>query len=126
MTRYNRKTYRIDDIAWDQTPRSTFDLKGTQKSFMDYFREKYGETIRTADQPLLVSRPKKSDVHRGMPEIVSLIPELCVMTGLSDEMRSNFNLMRALGTHLHVGPTQRAQSVKAFMSRLRASAEVRL
>jgi aubergine-like protein len=24
LTRYNNKTYRVDDIDWDQSPRSTF------------------------------------------------------------------------------------------------------
>ena len=37
--RYNNKTYRIDDIAWDKNPQSTFlDHKGNAICFIDYYK----------------------------------------------------------------------------------------
>ncbi len=37
--RYNNKTYRIDDIAWDKNPQSTFlDHKGNAICFVDYYK----------------------------------------------------------------------------------------
>ena len=40
LTRYNNKTYRIDDIVWDKSPRHTFPCKNTGESmsFIDYYR----------------------------------------------------------------------------------------
>lgn len=39
LTRYNNKTYRIDDIAWDKTPKSTFSTySGEEISFVDYYK----------------------------------------------------------------------------------------
>jgi aubergine-like protein len=39
LTRYNNKTYRIDDIAWDMNPNSTFeDHSGHHISYADYYR----------------------------------------------------------------------------------------
>lgn len=38
LTEYNNKTYRIDDIKWDKSPESTFDMKGEQVSFVDYYK----------------------------------------------------------------------------------------
>ena len=39
LTRYNNRTYRIDDISFDQTPQTTFEkADGTSSSFMDYYR----------------------------------------------------------------------------------------
>ena len=37
MTRYNNKTYRVDDIQWDSNPQSTFtDRRGGEvRSFTD-------------------------------------------------------------------------------------------
>lgn len=46
LTDYNNKTYRIDDVDWDRTPKSTFESKGTEISFMSYYQT--------------VSRPQKS------------------------------------------------------------------
>ena len=41
--RYNNKTYRIDDIAWDKNPQSTFlDHKGNAICFMDYYKSVLG------------------------------------------------------------------------------------
>lgn len=42
LTAYNNKTYRIDDIEFDKSPKSTFDQKGTQVSLMDYYAKVSG------------------------------------------------------------------------------------
>lgn len=46
LTEYNNKTYRVDDIKWDKTPMSTFDMKGEQVTFVDYYKvsENYRNT----------------------------------------------------------------------------------
>lgn len=36
--RYNNKTYRIDDIAWDHTPNNTFKRGDTDISFKNYYK----------------------------------------------------------------------------------------
>lgn len=39
MTRYNNRTYRVDDIDWDKTPKDTFTLaNGQQVTFVEYYR----------------------------------------------------------------------------------------
>lgn len=37
LTRYNNKTYRIDDIEWDKNPAHTFDSNGQQMTFQEYY-----------------------------------------------------------------------------------------
>lgn len=126
MTHYNRKTYQVDDIDFDSNPLSTFDLRdGARKSFADYHQEKYDLRVTDVKQPLLLSRPKKKDFHRGATGPVKLIPEFCQMTGLTDEMRGNFQLMRSLAEHLQINPTRRIEKVKAFMARLQGAKGVR-
>lgn len=59
ITRYNNRTYRIDEIAWDKHPDDEFDGRNGQKtSYMKYYTERYNKTIRDAKQPLLVSMPR--------------------------------------------------------------------
>lgn len=58
ITRYNNKTYRVDDVDFSKKASSTFDFKGQQKSFQEYYFEQYGIKINDPDQPLLVSNPK--------------------------------------------------------------------
>ena len=44
---------------------------------------------------MVVSKDRKSGKE------VALVPELCQMTGLTDQQRANFNLMRDLAGVLH-------------------------
>ena len=48
ITRYNNKTYRVDDIAWGKTPSDTFSSSsaGTEISYVDYFSRTYGREIK--------------------------------------------------------------------------------
>lgn len=38
LCRYNNKTYRIDDIAWDQSPSNTFKKGDADVSFLSYYK----------------------------------------------------------------------------------------
>jgi aubergine-like protein len=129
LTHYNRKTYCVDDIDWEQTPASTFELQGQGRiTFADYFVQRYGADFRVKDmgQPMLVSRPKKKDFHRGQTGPILLVPQFCQMTGLTDGMRANFQLMRSLSGYLNVDPGQRVEAIRKFMTRLKAAPGVSL
>lgn len=103
MTSYNNKTYRVDDVDFTQKPDSTFQRRdGTQVTYKRYFEERYHLKVTRPDQPLLVSRTKPREIRAGMPEIVVLVPELCIMTGLTDRQRENFQLMKALAEHTRI------------------------
>ncbi|KAL9980655.1 hypothetical protein ACROYT_G009266 [Oculina patagonica] len=122
LTRYNNKTYRIDDIKWDVFPSHTFHgrFKGVERdiSYVEYYQETYEKTITDMDQPLLVSRLKKIPGQKmRIPEgELFLVPELCFLTGLTDEMRNDFMLMKDLAVHTRVDPKTRNQSLMRFMS----------
>lgn len=119
LTGYNQKTYRIDDIDFNQTPDSRFRKRdGTEISYRQYFEERYRVRIRTSEQPMLISKSKPREIRAGMPELVLLVPELCIMTGLTDRQRENFHLMKALGEHTRVGPQGRMEQLRAFSQRL--------
>jgi len=49
---------------------------------------------------------------------VYLIPELCNMTGLSDEQRANFQLMKAMGDYTRQDPVKRSQTLAKFAKRI--------
>lgn len=39
ITRYNNRTYRVDDIQWNKSPKDTFTLMdGTKTTFVEYYR----------------------------------------------------------------------------------------
>lgn len=54
---------------------------------------------------------------------VMLLPEVCHMTGITDEMRANYKVMDALAQHTRVVPTQRARSLIRFRESVNRSQE---
>ncbi|XP_049868005.1 piwi-like protein Siwi [Pectinophora gossypiella] len=124
MTDYNKRTYRVDDVHWQASPLSTFKMKDENVTYMDYYAKKYNIRIHDTNQPLLVYRAKAREIRSGMPELVYLIPELCRQTGLSDDMRKNFQLMKSMGMHTKIGPDTRIQKLLAFNRRFTQTKEV--
>ncbi|XP_072938555.1 piwi-like protein Siwi [Epargyreus clarus] len=124
MTDYNKKTYKIDDVDWTANPESTFKMRDQAVSYIEYYQKKYNIKINDLGQPLLISRSKARDIRAGMPELVYLVPELCRQTGLSDDMRANFQLMRSMAVHTKVGPDMRIKKLLHFNRRFTQTKEV--
>ncbi|NXH16862.1 PIWL1 protein, partial [Bucco capensis] len=110
LTRYNNKTYRVDDIGWDTNPKCVFKkADGSDISFVDYYQRQYNQKITDLEQPVLISRCRRRDIKGVGP--VALIPELCFLTGLTDRMRNDFNVMKDLAVHTRVPPEQRQHEI---------------
>lgn len=123
LTTYNNMTYRVDRVDFDLNPCSTFRAGDKDISYMDYYRQRYNITIKDDRQPLLVSKAKAKQVRGGSPEEFFLVPELCRVTGLTDQMRDNKFLMRDLAQFTRVDPKGRQQRLMDFSNRMRTSAE---
>ncbi|PNF25797.1 hypothetical protein B7P43_G11743 [Cryptotermes secundus] len=76
--------------------------------------QKYKVKIRDLSQPMLVSLRKKRNLLSGQDCLIYLVPELCCMTGLSEQMRKNFLLMRDLADCTRLVPSQRMDRLQHF------------
>ncbi|XP_059092216.1 piwi-like protein Siwi [Tigriopus californicus] len=122
---HNQKTYRIDDIDFNKNATSTFQKKdGSSISFVDYYKTRHGLTINPK-QPLLISQPRDRDIRGGKNDLCILVPELCKMTGLSDDQRNNFHLMQEISTYTRMVPEKRVQSLIEFSNRYTSTPEVK-
>ncbi|XP_019476543.1 piwi-like protein 1 isoform X2 [Meleagris gallopavo] len=111
LTKYNNRTYRVDDIDWDANPQCTFRrADGSEISYIDYYKRQYNQEISDLNQPVLISqcRRKRGNVMVGP---VVLIPELCYLTGLTEKMRNDFNMMKDLSVHTRLSPEQRQREI---------------
>lgn len=130
LTRYNNKTYRIDDILWAKTPQHTFKTSsGSELSFVDYYSNAYHKEISDLEQPLLLHRPKKKQLPGGKvpekSEAICLIPEFCYLTGLTDELRQDFRVMKDLASHTRVTPEQRVATMRKFINAVNGNPEAK-
>ncbi|XP_071371123.1 piwi-like protein 1 isoform X4 [Centroberyx affinis] len=124
LTKYNNKTYRIDDIAWDHTPNNTFKRGDAEVSFKSYYKTQYGLDISDENQVLLVSNVKRMGPSGGPPPgPAMLIPEFCYLTGLTDKMRADFNIMKDLSTHTRLTPEQREGRLNRFVMNIQTNTE---
>merc|ERR1719154_539626 len=125
LTRYNNKCYRVDDIDWTMTPSSKFtDHTGEEKSFVDYYKKQYNIAIKDPKQPMLISRAKKKTHEEAdVAKLIALVPELCNMTGLTDQMKADFRVMKDVAQFTRVTPNQRQQALKKFINNVNNSAE---
>jgi len=110
ITRYNGdKSYILDGIDFSKTPADSFSTKDGNVTFYEYYLKKYGKQIRTKDQPLLIHKDKKTN------SVCYLVPELCVMSGISDEMRQNFNLMKEISKVSQGNAKQKIDACKTLI-----------
>ncbi|KAK2142285.1 hypothetical protein LSH36_977g02059 [Paralvinella palmiformis] len=132
LTRYNNRTYTVDDIMWDKTPLSTFtSSSGQEMTFAEYYKKHHNKEISDLEQPLLVSRPRKQareqkgKRHQAQLDMICLIPELCYITGLTDEIRKDFRVMKDLSLHTRLSPAQRQLALRKFCDNVNSAPDAR-
>lgn len=127
LTRYNNKTYRIDDISFTMNPMSTFQTKTAEITYCEYYRTHHNIDIRDRGQPMLISIKKQRVMNQAEPQelMFCLVPELCYLTGLRDDMRSDFKVMRDIATITRVTPNQRSLALEKFCQNVNQNAAAR-
>ncbi|XP_075766864.1 piwi-like protein 2 isoform X2 [Pelodiscus sinensis] len=121
ITRYNNHTYLIDDIDWNKTPKDSFTMSdGTEITFLDYYSKNYGITVREADQPLLIHRPREKQTPQGKLQRgeILLLPELSYMTGIPEKMRKDFRAMKDVTSQINLSPKQHHASLRNLLHRI--------
>lgn len=123
LTRYNNKTYRVDDIDFDHSPKDTFSYRGRTISYLEYYKNEYNIEIKDRRQPLLINMTERTIIGQAEKEreMICLIPELCYLTGLTDTMRNDFKVMRDIASITRVTPNQRANSLRTFCANVAKS-----
>ncbi|KAM5264118.1 piwi-like protein 2 [Ctenodactylus gundi] len=121
ITRYNNRTYRIDDVDWNKTPKDSFTMSdGKEITFLEYYRKNYGITIKEEDQPLLIHRPNERQNKHGtlLNGEILLLPELSFMTGIPEKMKKDFRAMKDLTQEINLSPKQHHCALRSLLQRL--------
>ncbi|XP_025190347.1 piwi-like protein Siwi [Melanaphis sacchari] len=120
MTKYNYKTYIIVDIDENARPNSEFTKNDRSKiTYKQYYKEKWNITILDDYQPLLIAKNKISLPQFGFDDnLVYLVPELCVIVGITNSLRNNFTLMNDMILHTRVYPKEWIERLTNFSDHL--------
>lgn len=104
MAKYgNFKCYRIEQVLVNENPANSFPGREGSITYLEYYRKQYNLEIKNPRQPLLVPFDKNG------PSKIKLIPELCVLTGLTDDMRKDFKAMNDIARFTRLAPNERLQ-----------------
>jgi len=127
LTRYNNKSYKVDDIDFNSSPKDSFtNEKGEKLTYVDYYKRQYGIDIRDADQPMLIHRPKKKAVgEENVEKLICLVPELCLLTGMTDSMRADFRIMKEVSNFTRLNPEKRKEAIAKFVKAIGDHAEAK-
>lgn len=121
LTPYNDKSYTVSEIKWDQTPASTFPTREGEITYVEYYKKHHNIDIKDMQQPLLFSKPAPTGVRRRENRIIALIPELCQLTGIQDDLRANFNAMKAITTTTKLNPNVRFDYIMEYLDKLKST-----
>ena len=67
----------------------------------------------------------KAAVETDVDRSLALIPELANLTGLTDKMRNDFNVMKDVGSFTRLLPAQRQESLQKFLTNVNNSPEAK-
>jgi aubergine-like protein len=108
----NSRCYRITGLDFTQTPMSTFTQNGNPVTYAQYYERQYGLRITNMRQPLLAHFSKR------MNETIYLIPELCRPTGITDEMKKDYQCMNDIAKFTRLQPNERLRLCSGLIERL--------
>ena len=142
LTRYGDcKSYLIDKIDFKHNPNdeyidTPYQLKqqypklADKINLVDYYKLAYNISFKNTDNPpLLISKYKIIDPETRQQKTLDkrvrkLIPELCFLTGLEDEIREDHKMMQELSFYTKKSPTDRINLIKALVNELTSSTVV--
>lgn len=64
--------------------------QGTSISLKDYYKDQYTIEVRDA-QPLLLVKTTEKQQRGGIKRDIVLIPELCILTGITENMKNDIS-----------------------------------
>lgn len=110
---HNNRIWRIDEVDFTKNVDSKFEKKDRSSiSFREYYTTRYpevaGKVAQSTKAGLLVNRPSKA---RTTLRDTVLLPELCYLTGVTDAMKKNFSLMKALASKTRLPPSERVAEI---------------
>jgi aubergine-like protein len=146
FTKHNQKVYRIDGIAWNIHPSTTFqwtvksgtqgptqetsagqDQRTQETTYAQYFKQKYNVDLRQNNQPFLICSmnrgPRRGNVS---PEnnAIYIPTELAILINLSDSEREDYRLMKEVTQTTQYKPNDRQTQLTDFVKDARLIREL--
>jgi aubergine-like protein len=126
LARYgNLSLYKINSIDFSSNPiKNTFVFRDKSVSVIDYMLSAYKVSLKNTSQPLITSiiEPKQRRGKKGPKgqkletQTIFLVPELCYLTGISEELKNDHEFMKNLADYTKLEPQRRVDKYKELLN----------
>mmetsp|Transcript_821 Transcript_821/g.1666 ORF Transcript_821/g.1666 Transcript_821/m.1666 type:complete len:860 (+) Transcript_821:79-2658(+) len=122
VQKYTQKVYRIKDVCLDMTPASKTTIynraekKQEEMSFIQYYKTYYQTDISELRQPMLEAVPEKNS------QKVYLVPELCLFTGFTDDVKKDKSTVSEMLKKAQVAPGERLANIQSIATEIATKA----
>jgi aubergine-like protein len=114
MAKYgNFKCYYVKDVLFEENPTKVFERPEGPTTYLEYYQQRYNINITDLRQPLLQCNSEKGR------KIINLVPELCVLTGITADLRQKYHVMAKIIEHTVLSPQQRLEKTVGLAKKLR-------
>ena len=94
-------------------------------SYVEYYQKRYGVKIRDVNQPMLkVLADRKFNRNKAVKEYIYLVPELVSLTGLTDEQRKDFRIMKSLGEFTKMNANKRMEETSYMIEDIKTDGDI--
>ena len=121
------KIYKIEDIDYKLTPKGLFydSKQAREMTYIEYYKIRYGVNIKDGNQPMLkVLADRKFNKKKAVKEYIYLVPELVSLTGLTDEQRKDFRIMKSLGEFTKMTANRRMEETGYMIEDIKEDKEI--
>ena len=98
----------------------THDNESFEVSYFEYFSKRYNEVITQKKQPMIKARTSLPRRNGGDDEsgFVYLVPELCYLVGMTEQMRLRKPIWREIKQVLRVDAPIRIQQMESLIDKI--------
>lgn len=109
-TTYSKRNYIVDAVNFARKPsNSNFVYKGGNVNLVEYYKKAHGVAIKDVNQPLL-------EVGQKDGGVIYLVPELCLLTGVDDDLAKDRDFMVNLAQYTKLDPSQKVKTTADFFN----------
>lgn len=127
VTKYNNRSYRIDDLVFDKNCFMEFEIDDKKMTIFEYFKERHNYIIKDPKQFLIRSdlQVYVSGMQGKQKQEVFLVPECCYLTGLLDTQKNDFRVLKDLASFAKMTPQNRIAAYKKFIQNINETKEAK-
>jgi aubergine-like protein len=116
LCNYNQKIIRLEEVDFAINLKSPFP-NPKFKTYQEYYEKNYNVKFKYLDQFLVQRTVKMKKLSKGGEEVIEeriehFPPELLKPTGLTDEMRSDFKVMKRVAEVTNQFPSEKFETIK--------------